>query len=439
MTRAIAPVAALLASAAILLMGNGLQGTLLPVRAQLEAFSAVSIGVLGSAYFLGFALGCVLGPFAVRRVGHIRAFTAMVSIASTTALAHALFLEPLVWWALRLVTGFCFAALYMIIESWLNEKATNENRGQIFSVYTIINLTVITAGQMMLILYSPAAFPLFALTSILVSLAAVPVALTTAPAPAPLASVRIRPTHLYRLSPVGFVGALAVGLANGSFWSLGPLFAQSKELTTTGIALFMSIAVIAGAAGQWPLGHLSDRWDRRHAILIACAGAGVGALGMTLVVPFWSHGLFLFCALFGAFAFPVYALAAAHINDYVEADGFVEASSGLLLLYAAGAVIGPVVASALIRAIGPVGLFVFTAGVHVAMAGFTVYRMGRRAEPAEEERARFVDSLIVAQTVSTVDPLSPEAHEAHRRPAAEPSQPAQAAEQPNLERTDDEQ
>lgn len=408
MIRAIAPVTALLASVAILLMGNGLLGTLLPVRAQLEAFSAVSIGVLGSAYFLGFALGCVLGPFAVRRVGHIRAFTAMVSIASAAALAHALFLDPLVWWTLRLVTGFCFAALYMIIESWLNEKATNENRGQIFSIYTIINLTVITAGQMMLTLYSPVAFALFALTSILVSLAAVPVALTTAPAPAPLGIVRIRPGHLYRLSPVGSAGALAVGLANGSFWSLGPLFAQSNGLGTTGIAVFMSTAVIAGAAGQWPLGHLSDRWDRRHVILIACAGAGLAALAVSLIAPLWGEGLFVFAALFGAFAFPLYALAAAHMNDLVEAGGFVEASSGLLLLYATGAVIGPVAASALIGALGANGLFMFTADVHVAMAAFTVYRMGRRPEP--EERAHFVDALVVAQTVSTVDPLSPEAH-----------------------------
>ena len=172
MLRALAPVSALLLSVAILLMGNGLQGTLLPVRAGIEAFSTFDIGILGSSYFLGFALGCLLGPYAVRRVGHIRAFTAMVSIASTTALLHVVVLNPAVWWVMRGLTGFCFATLYMIIESWINEKASNETRGFVFSVYTIINLTVITLGQMMLTLTDPGTFVLFAVASVMISIAA---------------------------------------------------------------------------------------------------------------------------------------------------------------------------------------------------------------------------------------------------------------------------
>ena len=206
MTSVVAPIAALLLSVAFLLMGNGLQGTLLPLRANLEAFGALDIGVLGSAYFLGFAIGCLYGPHVVRRAGHIRTFTAMVAIASCIVLAHALVVSPVVWWLMRAATGYCFAVLFMVIESWLNEKATNENRGFVFSVYTIINLTVLTLGQLMLVLDDPGDFPLFSLASILVSIAAVPVALTTAPAPAPIAAVKIRIGHLFRLSPVGFVG-----------------------------------------------------------------------------------------------------------------------------------------------------------------------------------------------------------------------------------------
>lgn len=412
MTQALAPVAALLLSAAILLMGNGLQGTLLPVRANLEAFSTFDIGLLGSSYFLGFAAGCLLGPYVLRRVGHIRAFTAIVSIASTTALLHVLIVDSIAWLPLRALTGFCFATLYMIIESWLNEKATNETRGLVFSVYTMINLSVMTIGQMMLTLEDPAEFGLFALSSVLVSLAAVPVALTRAEAPPAPSTVRIRIGHLYRLSPVGFVGALVVGLVNGSFWSLGPVFAQRNDLSTTGIAVFMSVTVIAGAAAQWPLGRLSDRWDRRKVIVTASTGAALAGAGMVALSGLWPGGVvagvLVFGALFGAFALPLYSICAAHMNDFVEKDGFVEAASGLLLLYGLGAVVGPLIASAAMRYIGTNALFGYTAVVHLALVGFTVYRMSRRAGRSEDERKSYSDSVLVTQTVAPMDPLAHE-------------------------------
>ncbi len=408
MILALTPVAALLLSAAILLMGNGLQGTLLPVRAQLELYSPLDLGILGSSYFLGFAAGCYFGPYIVQRVGHIRTFTAMVSLASAVALAHALVISPYVWWPLRATTGFCFAVLYMVIESWINEKSTNENRGIVFSIYTIINLTVLTVGQMMLMLGSPTSFPLFAVASILVSLAALPIALTSAPQPGPVASVKIRIGYLYRISPVGFVAAIAVGLVNGSFWSLGPVFAQSfiSSVGTTAIAVFMSIAVIAGAVGQWPLGWTSDRMDRRKVIAFACFGAATAGIALSVSAARWDPGIYVFAAAFGIFAFPLYALGAAHMNDSVEADGFVEASSGLLLLYGAGAVVGPLIASTALKYVGAPGLFGFTAFVHVATAIFVIYRMRQRARAPEEEREPFADSLLISQTVGTIDPLT---------------------------------
>jgi len=433
----IGSVAALLLSVAILLAGSGLQGTLLPLRGQLENFSTVDIGVLGSAYFLGFAAGCLLGPALVRPVGHIRAFTALVSIASTTALGHALLPDAIVWWGLRAVTGFCFAALYMIIESWLNERATNENRGAIFSIYTIINLTVLTAGQMMITLDTPASFVLFALASILVSLAAVPVAMTTAPAPAPIASVHIRVRHLYRISPVGFVGGLIVGLANGSFWSLGPLYAQAIGLNTTGIAIFMSAVVLAGAIGQWPFGYVSDRRDRRLVIIFGGTGAMAAAIALALLPHDETLVVLGLAALFGCFAMPIYALSAAHMNDFVEPGGFVEAASGLLLVYAGGAVVGPMIASTLMRGIGPMGLFLFTAASHALLVCFAIYRMTRRARAPEQDRVKFVDSLRVAQVVAAVDPLADTVEAA---PAQETSSdPAQPAKKPDLENAEQRQ
>jgi MFS family permease len=412
---AFAPITALLLSVALLLMGNGLQGTLLPVRANLEAFSTTDIGILGSAYFFGFACGCFYGPRLIRRAGHIRAFTALVAIASCVVLVHALFVNPVLWWMLRVVTGFCFAALFMIIESWLNEKSSNETRGFVFSLYTIINLTVVTMGQLMLGLDRPENFPLFLLASILVSLAAVPIALTRAEAPAPVLSVKIRLPHLFRLSPVGVIGCLVVGIANGSFWALAPVFAQSKGADTWGVAIFMSVGVLAGALGQWPLGRLSDKMDRRRVIIGAACGAAIAGGLFVLWAPPWGPGLLALIFLFGLFALPIYGLSVAHMNDYVEAGGYVEAASGLLLIFGLGAVVGPIAAAILAGLFGPDALFGTTAAVHLCLAAFAFYRMRQRAPAPVEEHVTFAESLNFAQTVSTVDPTA----ESDTAPAAQ--------------------
>ena len=403
MLRTLSPVLALLLSVALLLMGNGLQGTLLPIRATIEAFSTVEIGILGSSYFLGFAAGCILGPRLVRRAGHIRAFTGLVAVASTTALAHVLIIDPVAWWPLRAITGFCFAALYMIIESWLNEASTNETRGLVFSVYTIINLTVLTIGQMMLTLYDPATFPLFCLASILVSLAAVPVAMTTATQPAPVSEVRVRIVRLFKMSPVGFAGSLAVGLGNGSFWSLAPIFAQQHGMGTDGVALFMSVTVIAGAIGQWPLGRASDRMDRRRIIIFACVAGALAGWAMALFGGQLGSWILIASFAYGAFAFPVYSLSVAHTNDFAQPDEYVETASGLLLVFALGAVVGPMIASAIMAYLGPTGLFGFTALVHILLAAFTYYRMSIRDAPEADQRRDFTETLIDVQTVAPLD------------------------------------
>lgn len=405
MTSLLGPIAALLLSTSLLLMGNGLQGTLLPVRGGMEGFSPLSLGVLGSAYFFGFAGGSLWAPSVVERAGHVRAFAAVVAIASSVILAHAIVLHAAIWWALRAITGACFAALYMIIESWLNEKSTNEDRGLVFSLYTIIQLTVITLGQLMLMLDEPTDFPLFSVASILISLSVVPLVLTKASVPAPIEAGRIDFRRLYRLSPIGLVGCLVVGLTNGSFWALAPLFVQSSGQGADRVALFMSVGVLGGAIGQWPLGRLSDRIDRRRVIQIACAGAGVAGLALAwagLAAP----DLVLAGALaYGLFAFPLYAVSVAHTNDFVSPDGYVEAASGLLLVYALGAGVGPFVASMLVSGAGAPTLFLFTAGVHLFMLLYTVRRMPLRSRPGEADRSQFSEALIVAATTSSVDPF----------------------------------
>jgi MFS family permease len=257
---------------------------------------------------------------------------------------------------------------------------------------------------MMLTLDSPIVFTLFALCSILVSLAAVPVAFTRAQAPQPIATSKIRLGHLFKQSPVGIVGCFAVGLANGAFWSLAPVFANSDGGGEVRIAAFMSFAVIAGAIGQWPLGRISDRTDRRKVIIAACIGAAIAGIILVIVAHWYGQGVFMAAFLFGFFAFPLYALCVAHMNDFVDPEGYVEAAGGLLLVFAIGAVIGPIMASTITNFVGIKMLFVWTALVHILTAIFAAYRMTQRAPAPAEEHIAFSDALVVAQTVSNVDP-----------------------------------
>ena len=404
MIRAIASIAALLIGVAILLTGQGLQGTLLPVRATIENFSTIAVGTFGAAYFLGFTIGCWQGTGLVQRVGHVRVFAAMTALASAAPLLHGMWINLWSWSLLRFISGFCFAVLYVVIESWLNETSTNDNRGSVFSAYVLINMTMLAVGQQMLLLDDPAVMTLFAMSSVLVSLAAVPVALSTAPTPRQVhEGVKLDIPYLYRNSPAGMLGSLATGLANGSFWALAPVFTISYSDDVSLTAWFMSAAVIGGAASQWPLGAWSDRIDRRYVMGI-CA-----ALSIAVSVAIWSFSqamtpfiIILLGGLWGAFAFPLYSISIAHSNDHAKPDEFVMVSSGLLFMYGIGAVVGPVVASAFMEMAGPAGLYLYTGLIHLLLCIYLlVRRLRRRQRPLEEQHA-FADALTAAHTQSQV-------------------------------------
>lgn len=402
MIKALAPVAALLISVSILLMGQGLQGTLLPVRASLEDFSTVAIGTMGAAYFFGFTLGCLRGGELVRRVGHVRVFLAMSALASASPLLHGLIIQSVVWGSLRMLTGFCFAVLYIVIESWLNERSSNENRGIVFSTYAMITLTVLAAGQMMTLLYDPSGLQLFVIASVLVSLGAVPVALSTSPIPEIPHAVSVDVRRLFRISPSGAMGCLVAGLANGSFWALAPVFSTSLNNDVSLAAWFMTSAVIGGAIAQWPLGILSDRVGRRKVLIaVALAGAGAG-VALYLAAPALSFtSANLLGALWGALAFPLYTIAVAYTNDFAEPGEYVTVSSGLLLMYGVGATIGPFAASALMTIWAVSSLFLFTASIHVVLVAYVAIRFLHRRKHADRQIA-FVDALSAAQTASQV-------------------------------------
>ena len=404
MIRALVSVAALLLGVAILLTGQGLQGVLLPVRATLESFSTVAIGVIGATYFLGFTVGCWMGPDLIRRAGHVRVFAAMTALASAAPLLHGLWINLWSWGLLRVISGFCFAVLYVVIESWLNERATNENRGQIFSAYILINMTVLAVGQQILLLDDPEKLDLFALASVLVSLAAVPVLMSRAASPhAGEDSPGVDFLALYAISPAGMLGSLTSGLTNGAFWALAAVFAAAQSGDVSLSAWFMTAVVLGGAAGQFPLGWLSDRIDRRYVLASISVAAGAVGLLVYLIMPGLGK-LPLLAAGFawGALAFPVYSISAAHANDRATPETYIMMSSGLLLMYGLGAVTGPIVASAFMAWLSERALFLFAALAHLSLATYVVLRSLRRDPVKPSEHTDFSDALASVVTASTI-------------------------------------
>jgi len=383
---AILSVGALLASVALLLTGHGLLQTLLPIRAGLENFASLEIGLLGSSYFAGYVIGCLTTPLTIIRCGHVRTFAALVAVASSASLMHAMVVDPYAWMACRFVTGICLAGLYLVIESWLNERATNETRGAIMAAYVTVNFLVITVGQMIVPFFAPESFVPMSVAAILIALAAVPVALTTSQQPAPITLVRFRPRALYALSPVGVVGIALIGASSGAFWALGPVYGVAQGFSVMQIAVFMSLVVFGGAMSQYPVGVLSDRVDRRLVLagLSVCA-IGFGAM-LSGIVPLGDTARLVVAFAFGAAILPTYAVAAAHVYDHATSEGYVEVSAALLLLNGIGSVVGPIVAAMAMQAYGPGSLFAWIAAVHGAMIAFLAFRMTRRAAPEDKQK-----------------------------------------------------
>lgn len=429
MIRIIAPLAALFLGVALLLTGLGLQGTLLPVRATLEDFSALEIGLLGSAYFVGFVAGCIRTSYLVQAVGHIRVFAALVVLISAVPLLHALAVGPVIWLALRAVTGFCMAGVYLVIESWLNSHSTNEMRGTILALYTSISLGAITVGQLLLPLYDPTRFELFVLASVLVSFAAVPVALTRTPGPAPLTQVSFRLMRLVTISPVGIAGCVGIGLVTGAVWSVAPAYVLGVGLSVSDVAIFMSVTVLGGAVGQWPFGYLSDRIDRRRVIILAGLLAGLAGVALFLASEYWRAGILVCAFVFGVAAFPIYAVSVSYVNDLIDPEDFVETSSGLLLVHGLASALGPILASAAMQALGPASMFLFTAVVLLAMTAYIAYRLHISTRPVVEQTASYVPMAGNVAMVTTMDPRVEEAEPSENEPveAVEESEPPEAA------------
>jgi len=380
----------LMTSSAILFLGNGLLVALLPVRANLEGFSTTAIGIMGTALYAGFMLGCVIGPRVVGKVGHVRAFAGFAALATVSSLAYPLAVEPAVWCVLRGVTGLCLAILYMVIESWLNEQSTNDNRGGVLSAYIIITNIVTIAGLLMLNLYPADSPSLFSLVAILICLSLVPLALAPATAPIPIEETKIDLLGLLHISPAGVIGCLLVGLVEGAFWALSPVFAQGQGMSISQVTWFMSMFVVGGTLSQWPLGRMSDRHDRRKIIALCCFGAMGTGLTLTFLTPGGDMMMMGLALVHGGFMIPLYPLCLAHANDYADTDRLVQTSSGLLLVYAFGAVVGPMGVAPLMEAYNIGALFLTIVAMLGALGVFCITRMIIRPVAADEERVDFV-------------------------------------------------
>jgi MFS family permease len=404
----IRPVNALLLGAAIMQMGNGLTVALLPLRADAEHFTQLEIGVLGSAYFAGLMIGCLIGPAVVTRVGHIRSFAAFTAIASLTPLVHAIFPVPPVWWLLRALTGACFAGLFMVIESWLNGVASTETRGRVLAIYTIINLTVVSLGIQLIQLGNPGSFELFSLIAILFSLAAVPVALQTSTAPEPPKRAKLRIVWLMSISPAAVTGCFVAGLTNGAFWAYAPIYALRSGLPVPEVGHFLALVVLGGAITQWPIGYFSDNTDRRTVLAIVVALAAACGIALYLARYGPAFAIFALGAGYGSMAYPMHAVCVAHANDLVHRKRAVEVSSGLLLTFASGAILGPFLAALSVQLGGHGALFLQSAAAHGLLAMLMLLRLLVR--PRTRSKLRVF--VATPQTTPAVFDLDP-----HRQPA----------------------
>ena len=366
---------AILLGFGILMLGDGLQGTLLAVRADLEGFSTTLTGLVMSTFYLGFLLGSIMTPRITMKVGHIRVFAAFAAISSASILMHSLVVNVPLWMAMRLISGFCFAGLYIVAESWLNDRASNETRGKLLSMYMVVTYVGIGAGQLLLNLADPAAFQLFILTSVLISVAVVPLLLSAGSPPTFHDSVRISLREMYRLTPLGIVSMFAVGMVTATFFALGPVYAQRIGLDIRDTSYFMTAAVLGTVLLQGPIGALSDRFDRRTVLTLITILTSISALLCVPAEQISRLALFIAIGIFGGLAFPLYSVCIAYTNDHLNPKQMIAASGALVLVSGLGAITGPLLFAFIMDSYGDQALFWSLAAVHAITGVFAIYRM----------------------------------------------------------------
>ncbi len=390
---------ALLLGILLLMIGNGLQGTLLGVRGNLEGFSTVTMSVVMSAYFLGFLGGSRMAPLMIRRVGHVRVFAALASLISAVLILYPAIAHPAAWALGRVVIGFCFSGVYVTAESWLNHSASNETRGQALSLYMIVQMAGVVTAQGLFVLGDPSGYILFIISSVLVSVSFAPILLSISPTPAFDTTKPMSLRELYHLSPLSCMGMFMLGGVFSAQFGMASVYGSLAGFTLGQISMFVSAMTIGALLWQFPIGWFSDRMDRRVLIIVISAIGGVAAV---LGFLFQNQFTLLLSASFivGGMANPLYALLIAYTNDFLEHDDMAAAAGGLVFINGLGAITGPLITGWLMGLVGPGGFFLFLAGLLVSLALYGAYRTTQRAAPAIEDTGSYSPVLPTASPVA---------------------------------------
>lgn len=409
---------ALLLGMGLLMVGNGLQGTILGVRGEIEGFSTLEMSFVMSAYFLGFLGGSRLAPEMIRRVGHVRVFAALASFISAVMIMYPMLTDPIAWALGRVVIGFCFSGVYVTAESWLNNAASNENRGQALSLYMIVQMTGIISAQALVLVGDPAGYETFVIASILVSVSFAPILLSISPTPAFDTTKPMTLKKLLETSPLGCVGMFLLGGVFSAQFGMAAVFGARAGLSLVEISTFVAAFYIGAVVLQYPLGWFSDRMDRRFLILLV---ALAGACGATIAMMMGGSFPILLASAFliGGTSNPLYSLLIAHANDFLEYEDMAAASGGLVFINGLGAIAGPLITGWLMgdAIFGPSGFFLFIAALLLAMALYALYRTTQRASIPVDETG----------TMSTLYPTSsPVALEVAQEVAIEAAEAEQA-------------
>lgn len=374
---------ALLFGMFLLMLGNGLQGTLLGVRGAIEGMSPQTMSWVMTGYFVGFLFGSQLTPNMIRRVGHVRVFAALGSLVSACLILYAAWTNPYFWFLLRIIVGFCFSGIYVVAESWLNDSSSNETRGQTLSAYLIVQMMGIVLAQAVLNFADPSGYMLFIIISVVVSLSFAPILLSVSPAPQFQTSKRMTLSQLWSISPLGVVGQFFLGAIFAALFGMASVYGTERGLTVKDISLFVAAIYFGGMILQYPIGWVSDRMDRRVLIFIVCSIGTFFSFAANLSDSFiW---LLIVAFIIGGVSNPLYSLYIAYTNDYLEHDDMASASGGLIFLTGIGAIFGPSIVGWLLDAYGAASYFWFIGSVMAIMGSYALYRMTQTSSTAVED------------------------------------------------------
>jgi len=378
---------ALLFGMFLLMLGNGLQGTLLGVRGSIEGMSPQTMSWVMTGYFVGFLFGSQLTPNMIRRVGHVRVFAALGSLVSACLILYAAWTNPYFWFLLRIIVGFCFSGIYVVAESWLNDSSSNETRGQTLSAYLIVQMMGIVLAQAVLNFADPSGYMLFIIISVVVSLSFAPILLSVSPAPQFQTSKRMTLSQLWSISPLGVVGQFFLGAIFAALFGMASVYGTERGLTVKDISLFVAAIYFGGMILQYPIGWVSDRMDRRVLIFIVCSIGTFFSFAANLSDSFiW---LLIVAFIIGGVSNPLYSLYIAYTNDYLGHDDMASASGGLIFLTGIGAIFGPSIVGWLLDAYGAASYFWFIGTVMAIMGSYALYRMTQTSSTAVEDTSTY--------------------------------------------------